>query len=102
VRGPARVREGRVFLEPATAWSALTLPAASEAELAEVAARLDRPLAVDPQEGAAFLGVSARVRAARLLSLEAPDFTLPDLDVRPHTLAEHRGTKVFLVAYASW
>ena len=42
------------------------------------------------------------MRAERLLSLEAPDFTLPDLDGRPHTLAEHRGQKVFLVAYASW
>jgi peroxiredoxin len=46
--------------------------------------------------------VSARVRAERLLSLEAPDFTLPDLDGRPHTLSSHRGKKVFLVAYASW
>jgi peroxiredoxin len=42
------------------------------------------------------------VRAERLLSLEAPDFALRDLDGRLHTLAEQRGTKVFLVAYASW
>ena len=102
VRGPARVDENRVFLEPAEAWNALALPVESEADLAELAARLDRPLAVDPEEGAAFLGVSARARAQRLLSLEAPDFTLPDLDGRLHTLAEHRGKKVFLVAYASW
>jgi hypothetical protein len=102
LQGPARLDGERVVLEPAPAWDALALPAGREAELSEVAARLDRPLAVDAGERAAFLGVSARVRAERLLSLEAPDFTLPDLDGRPHTLSSHRGKKVFLVAYASW
>jgi hypothetical protein len=61
-----------------------------------------RPVAVDPEEGAAYLGVPARARAAALASLEAPDFTLPDLDGRLHSLSEHRGKKVLLVAYASW
>jgi hypothetical protein len=92
----------RVILESAGAWTALGLPAGREADLDEAAARLDRPLAVDREERAAFLGVSARARAERLRSLEAPDFALPDLDGRLHTLAEHRGAKVFLIAYASW
>jgi hypothetical protein len=61
-----------------------------------------RPVAVDPEEGAAYLGVPARARAAALASLEAPAFTLPDLDGRLHSLSEHRGKKVLLVAYASW
>ena len=61
-----------------------------------------RPVAVDPEEGAAYLGVPARARAAALASLEAPDVTLPDLDGRLHSLSEHRGKKVLLVAYASW
>ena len=61
-----------------------------------------RPVALDLDERAAYLGVSASVRAAALASLEAPDFTLPDLDGRPHTLSAHRGAKVLLVAYASW
>jgi hypothetical protein len=61
-----------------------------------------RPVAVDPEEGAAYLGVPAGARAAALASLEAPDFTLPDLDGRLHSLSEHRGKKVLLVAYASW
>jgi len=46
--------------------------------------------------------VAASVRARALASLEAPDFTLPDLDGRLHTLSNHRGKKVLLVAYASW
>ena len=71
-------------------------------DLAELAAVLDRPLALDPDERAAYLGVSATERAQVLRSLRAPDFTLPDLDGRTHTLSEHRGKKVSLVAYASW
>ena len=62
----------------------------------------DRPLAVDREEGVAYLGVSAATRGARLASLETPDFSLPDLEGRRHSLSEHRGTKVLLVAYASW
>jgi hypothetical protein len=62
----------------------------------------DRPLAVDQQEGVAYVGVPASVRAAQLASLQAPDFSLPDLEGRRHRLSEHRGKKVLLVAYASW
>jgi hypothetical protein len=61
-----------------------------------------RPLALDAEEGVAYLGRSARERAEALASLEAPDFVLPDVDGRPHALSEHRGRKVLLVAYASW
>ena len=68
----------------------------------ELAARGDRPLAVDREERVACLGVAAPARVAALASLEAPDFTLPDLAGRPHTLSAHRGRKVLLVAWASW
>ena len=71
-------------------------------DLAEVARVLDRPLAVDVAEGAAYLGASARERADALSSLLAPDFTLPDLAGRSHSLAEQRGKKVLLVVWASW
>lgn len=61
-----------------------------------------RPIAVDHEHAAAFLGASARERGAVLESLQAPDFTLPDLDGTLHSLSEQRGKKVLLVAYASW
>ena len=61
-----------------------------------------RPVALDEVERVAYLGVSAGARGRRLASLEAPDFTLPDLDGRLHSLSDHRGAKVFLVAYGSW
>jgi hypothetical protein len=71
-------------------------------DLAALARVLDRPLALDAAERVACLGVSAPERARQLQSLEAPDFTLPDLEGRPHTLSGFRGKKVFLVAWASW
>ncbi|PYM72685.1 MAG: hypothetical protein DME03_17365 [Candidatus Rokuibacteriota bacterium] len=78
------------------------LGAREGAELLKRAEAEGRPVALDPDERAAYLGVTARARAEALASLEAPDFTLPDLDGRRHTLVEHRGKKVLLVAYASW
>ena len=35
-------------------------------------------------------------------SLEAPDFRLPDIDGRLHSLSELRGRKVLLNSWASW
>ena len=71
-------------------------------DLARLAALLERPCAIDVEAAAAFVGVGAQDRAARLALFEAPDFTLPDLDGRVHSLAEHRGKKVFLATWASW
>jgi hypothetical protein len=89
---------------------AMCIPLADEAalvrdgriDLAALAAALDRALAVDLDEKAAFLGASARERSQALASQQAPDFALPDLAGRVHTLGEARGKKVLLVAWASW
>jgi hypothetical protein len=121
---PARVTGTRVLLEPAAleaalGWAvhdgllcneAMCIPLADEAavvveggvDLAGLARALDRPLAVDLAERAAFLGASARERAQALASQQAPDFTLPDLAGRAHALSEQRGRKVLLVVWASW
>ncbi len=71
-------------------------------DLAALAQLLRRPLALDLAQRAAFVGESAHTRADALTSLVAPDFTLPDLAGISHSLADHRGKKVFLVAWASW
>jgi len=71
-------------------------------DLAGLAQAMDRAVAVDADERAAFLGGSARERSQALASQHAPDFALPDLAGRTHTLAEHRGKKILLVAWASW
>jgi hypothetical protein len=38
----------------------------------------------------------------QLSSLEAPSFTLPDLQGKPHRLSDFRGKKILLVTWASW
>jgi hypothetical protein len=71
-------------------------------DLEALATALGRPLALDVAENAAALAEAPADRSAALASLEAPDFTLPDLQGRMHSLSEHRGKKVLLVVYASW
>ena len=71
-------------------------------DLATLAGLLGRPLVTDIEERVACLGVAADERSSALRSLEAPDFSLPDVTGRPHTLSGYRGKRVFLVAWASW
>jgi len=71
-------------------------------DLTAFAGLLGRPLALDASERAAALGTSAAERGRDLATLEAPDFTLPDLAGKLHSLSDHRGKKVLLIAYASW
>jgi hypothetical protein len=78
------------------------LVAGSRIDLAGLARLLDRPLALDAASRCAALGTGHAARSAALASLEAPDFELPDLHGRLHTLSAHRGKKVLLIAYASW
>jgi hypothetical protein len=78
------------------------LVAVGRVNVSALAKVLERPLVLDAEARVAFLGASARKRADRLASLEAPDFVLPDLNGQPHSLSEQRGKKVLLAAYASW
>ena len=71
-------------------------------DLSACAEVLSRPLAMDIRERVAYLGVSATDRSAQLASLEAPNFTLPDLTGKLHSLSDYRGRKVLLIAHASW
>jgi len=71
-------------------------------DVGAVARLLERPLAVDVDERVLVLGASASDRATRLATMEAPDFTLPDLAGRLHSLRDQRGKKTLLVAWASW
>jgi hypothetical protein len=63
---------------------------------------MGHPVAHDRAGETWVLGTGAGERARALASLEAPDFTLPDLDGRLHSLTDHRGAKVLLVTWASW
>jgi len=63
---------------------------------------MGQPVAASPEYAVWSIGPAAEDVADRLRSLEAPDFTLPDLEGRAHTLSSFRGRKVFLLAWASW
>ncbi len=71
-------------------------------DLETLANALGLPIAVDSEAGAAALGTAHTSRAAELDTLEAPDFSLPDVSGQLHTLSDYRGKKVLLIAYASW
>jgi len=55
----------------------------------------------NPEISAWYFGVRQDQRQ-ELASLQAPDFTLPDINGKMHSLSDFRGKKVFLVTWASW
>ena len=64
--------------------------------------KLGGPVIASHEGDAWALGAPADERNAALEGLQAPDFTLPDVDGKPRTLSELRGKKVFLATWASW
>ena len=64
--------------------------------------RMEKPLRCTNDADVWILGEAASARSAVLESLEAPDFTLPDLAGKLHALSDYRGKKVLLASWASW
>jgi hypothetical protein len=60
-----------------------------------------QPVAHDEALATWYFGLRADQRQM-LSSLQAPDFTLPDMDGKLHSLSDFRGKKVLLVTWASW
>ena len=74
----------------------------SSVNLAALARQLGQPVVHDDSHSIWFFGESAEDRRAALSSLQAPDFTLPDLDGKLHSLSDYRRRKVLLLSWASW
>ena len=49
-----------------------------------------------------LLGAGHKERSATLASLDAPDFSLPDIDGQFHSLSDYRGKRIFLTTWSSW
>ena len=60
-----------------------------------------QPVAHDAALSTWYFGLRSDQRQ-QLNSLEAPDFTLPDLQGKLHRLSDFRGKKILLVTWASW
>jgi hypothetical protein len=74
----------------------------NEIDLVAFWQKLGGPVVASDSRDVWALGAPADERNAALEGLEAPDFTLPDLDGAPRTLSALRGKKVFLATWASW
>jgi hypothetical protein len=69
-------------------------------DVRELARRLSMPLVGDQQQGTWALGPQAG--GTTLWSAELPDIVLPDRNGHDFSLRSLRGTKVFMIAWASW
>jgi hypothetical protein len=74
----------------------------AEFNLVALSRLLGQPVVHDDRREVWLFGESAGTRRDALASLQAPDFTLPDLDGRLHSLSDYRGKKVLLMSWASW
>lgn len=70
--------------------------------VAEFARLIEQPIAHNDVNDAWYIGPPAWEWKDRLAGGQAPDFTLPGFEGRPHSLSDYRGKKVFLLAWASW
>jgi AhpC/TSA family len=62
---------------------------------------VNQPVAHDDALSTWYFGLRTDQRQG-LASLEAPNFTLPDMAGKMHSLSDFRGKKVLLVTWASW
>lgn len=70
--------------------------------LSAFARLIQQPMAADEKHAVWYFGPRLQETDTHLSSLEAPNFTLPDLTGKAHSLAEFRGKKVLLLTWASW
>lgn len=69
--------------------------------LTAFAALVRQPVAHDEALATWYFGQRSDQRET-LSSLHAPDFTLPDMQGKMHSLSDFRGKKVLLITWASW
>jgi hypothetical protein len=80
--------------------SEMCVPLPEPFDVRELARRLGMPLVGDEQQGTWALGPEAGGNT--LWSAELPDIVLPDRNGHDFSLRSLRGTKVFMIAWASW
>jgi hypothetical protein len=76
-------------------------PAKTWFNLVAFAQLVRQPVAHDEALSTWYFGLRSDQRQG-LSSLQAPDFTLPDMNGKTHSLSDFRGKKVLLLTWASW
>jgi peroxiredoxin len=71
-------------------------------DVVAVAAAVGQPAVADLDAGIVAVALPAQLRRGALRDLDAPDFTLPDLEGAPHSLSDWAGRKRLLVTFSSW
>jgi len=70
--------------------------------LSEFARMVHQPVAVNQKNSVWFFGPRQAAQNDFVQTLQAPNFSLPDLSGKRHSLSDFRGKKVLLVTWASW
>ena len=76
-------------------------PPAMWFNLTAFAKLVEQPVAYDAATSTWYFGLRADQRQT-MSTLRAPNFTLPDINGKMHSLADYRGKKILLVTWASW
>ena len=71
-------------------------------DLAEFARLVSQNIVIDAQRKVVALGEQAQTRGTEMATLEAPDFTLPDIHGRQVSFSDYNRRKRLLLAWSSW
>jgi hypothetical protein len=78
------------------------LDAQGRVDLLAFAGHMGQPVVEEKAHDVLAFGTSVGARRETMDSLQAPDFTLPDLDGKLHSLSDYRGKKVYLFSWGSY
>ncbi len=81
---------------------AKTLTNHTHIDLVEFARVTNQNIVVDQQRKVVALGEHADARSEAMTTLEAPDFTLPDIHGRQVSFSDYNKRKRLLLAWSSW
>ena len=73
-----------------------------QVDLAEFARLVSQNIVIDTQRNVVALGEQAQIRGTEMATLEAPDFTLPDIHGRQVSFSDYNRRKRLLLAWSSW